>query len=306
MYSSDISYYLPSPYKYVHTVSSISNSSKWKLMATSPEVISFPGDALANMQFRVIAKYKKVTPPLEYSGKVLLATTGTVVTVGLVLFSDDYRGLFVKKHHRTYLAYYSNGGRGYHEITKKITAKMSPPEFRDLYDGYRTLNKPGITNGMLEQCLLVGNIHVMRFIIENFGDLYLNKKVALSDLIVKSVQQVYDEKLHFDLAKAFVNLLIKSGADLNKISRVSKKSEVLFERHQCDIHSPKTVLDSLHCNFINVTGKKWTLLQPIFKLIADQGGKASPGINCCEREPQSNNVPSIKFIQLPTPQTLPK
>jgi hypothetical protein len=289
-------------YRIVPNVQCIPLSPKWKFIPLAPIIITLPDPSLSGKSFRVLAKYKKNIPALQYTGRVTFATVA--ITIG-ALGGTSVSGLnhlYIKHPKKIYLAYYANGNH-FHAITNQFTRTMNAAEFSKLYRGYSSLDKPGIANGMVETSLTVRNYQLLKHIIETFGDNYLNKNNALNDLAVAATTLVVEKRLSVDFVKTVIELLVSLGADLNEVS--TGPSEIRFEKFQCNHHTSVTVLDSLYCKFLKLKEKKWTELQPIFKLIASKGGVLLPGQHC-QRKISINSTPTIKYIQVPTPGTLPK
>lgn len=239
--------------------------------------LSWYGSYYENKTYRVVGKFEKRNSTLRRTGNAVVGLSAIILTAGAAIGISEELPSIRKKQYKTYFALYTNGP-GRHQITYEMTNKMTENKFFELFDKYLNVsNPPGIGNGLLDRCLELGNKELMKCLIRNFGDVLINKKTTLSDMIVVAVGFLFEGKLNFKKVYSICKTLIKEGAEINKLS---EKSELLIDRPGCKHHSQKTVLDAVLCSFksFKIIAPKF---HPIIELLLKNGAIAKPRVDCC-------------------------
>jgi hypothetical protein len=301
---------LPNKYRIVKTSQGIQVSSKWTRQSGDPQVVKsldYYGTRYANRLYRVLAIFERTASTAERTGNAIIGTLQVSVVIlsfgaALPLVIDSIPSNFRKKQYKIFLALYANGSKTEHPITKLINKTMTYPEFMTYYNSDLQCDNPaGITNGLLERCVRVGNVALMCKLIECFGDIFLNKPAALSDLIIMACEELFNSRLPLRQVKVIVKKLIKQGA---RVNHFSGKTELLFEPQICHQHSPKTVLDVIFCHLGRLNKSLRTECQPIVDLLMAKGAKVYPGESCCtlkalKKKPAQNEPakePTVEHI----------
>lgn len=263
------------------------HSSKWVEKDNSaPELVNFSqyGTKYYGKTYKVLSKLEKEISPEIYVPRAMSGLISILPTFGMTSFEfEDTGDLFRKNYEKVYLGLYDSG-KGPHEISQLITKKMTILEFSKTYNHYsRQYDSPGVVNGVFEKSLSVGNIPLIKLLVETLGNNFLNKRTVLSDMIVASVHLLHEKKLSIKKTQKIVQELINQGASLNEISKIS---ELNFHKVECKSHIPKTVLDAIYCEYKDLSDNDWHRIQKVVNLIISEGGRASPGKYCCK----------IKFI----------